>query len=313
MMATLRQILQSLLLTVAVSVGVESTLTYSCDPDNTVTVTGFTAGTNFFAKQGATTCSTSLTSTTLTITGCDKDSEILVTYGSYADMETNALHGGTTVNAFKITCNEIAATGVAHTITNAFTASLSIDATPSTQPTYSVTSSLSPSSVTVGDDVTWTISYPSSYSLQVVSCSAYAGTSATGTALSLITAGGCTTSTNLVSNFVDDGTSSTSATIEAFKFYSNDHVFLTCNVKVCPAAGAANCASSACKRRKRFDQLIKRSTDVEDDGNYISREIHNILTVTDPSENSAITVVPFGWTISFSLAFALYMEFGYRV
>jgi hypothetical protein len=37
-------------------------------------------------------------------------------------METNALHGGTTVNAFKITCNEIAATGVAHTITNAFTA-----------------------------------------------------------------------------------------------------------------------------------------------------------------------------------------------
>jgi hypothetical protein len=54
----------------------------------------------------------------------------------------------------------------------------------------------------------------------------------------------CTTSTNLVSNFVDDGTSSTSATIEAFKFYSNDHVFLTCNVKVCPAAGAANCAVS---------------------------------------------------------------------
>ncbi|XP_060602098.1 uncharacterized protein LOC132755274 [Ruditapes philippinarum] len=216
---------------------------YSCDPDNTVTVTGFTAGTNFFAKQGATTCTSTLDSdnTTLTITNCKKDSEILVTYGSYADMETNALHGGTTVNAFKITCNEIAATGVNHTITNAFTASLSIDATPSTQPTYSVTSTLTPSSVTVGDPVTWTISYPSVYSLKIVSCSAYAGTNATGTALSLISAGGCSLSEQLVSDFNDSGSSAV-ATLEAFKFYSVNHVFLTCNVKVCPAAGAANCA-----------------------------------------------------------------------
>lgn len=309
MIASARLVLLALLLTATVT-RVLSELVYSCKPDNTIIVTGFTGSPSFYAVQGATVCKTTFTTNVLSITGCTKDKDILVTYGSYTDMEKNALLGGNTVNAFKVKCVEIAATGVAHSVTNAFTASLSIDATPSTEPTYSVTSSLSESTVTVGDSVTWIIKFPSSYKLEVTSCTAYPGTdNSDSDSLSLIDVG-CSKSKELVSNFVDSGTGSTQATIEAFKFYKSTDVFLECNVKVCPSS-SSNCVTS-CKVQ-RFDHFFKRSSDVKDDNGYVSRQIHNVLTVTDPSENGAVTIKQMTWIKLVSLAFVIFIGFGHSL
>ncbi|XP_053404029.1 uncharacterized protein LOC128558509 [Mercenaria mercenaria] len=281
-------------------------LNYDCTSNDDVQISGFPANSYYYAMQNSTQCNVTASGTSISISGCSKDSEILVTYGSYSDMETYWLHGGKAVNAVKVTCIEIPVAGNTHNVSEIFSANLTIDETQSVDSSYNVTSALSSYSVTVGDQITWTITFPVEYTLEVTQCTASPGTSyVLADKVDLISSGGCHVSSELISNFTDNGDGTASATIEAFKFYNNDQVFLTCDLKVCPS-GSTSCDTQCAGSRKReVGDIFKRSAPESETVGFYPKQVHNVLTVFDPRENSAMTVTPFGWSFVFTLTFVL--------
>ncbi|XP_045201426.2 uncharacterized protein LOC123554994 [Mercenaria mercenaria] len=282
-------------------------LSYDCTSNNEVHISGFPPNSYYYAMQNSTQCNvTSTGAQSITISGCAKDSEILLTYGSYSGMEAYSLHGGKYVVAVKVTCNEIPLTGNVHNVSEIFSANLTIGETQSVDPSYNITSALSSYYVTVGDQIIWTISFPVQYTLEVTECTASPGTSYDAVdKVDLISIGGCHVSTELISNFTDNGNGTASAIIDAFKFYSNDQVFLTCDLKVCPS-GSTQCDTQCAGSRKReVGDIFKRSAPGPDIEGFYPRNVHNVLTVLIPNENSAITVTPVGWTFVLTLIFVL--------
>lgn len=235
-----------LLCAVATCISTSFATTYVCNADDTIDVCHLPANFYYFAMQKLANGSdvhcnvTSTNSTSIKISGCTKDAEILLTYSTYSGMEGNNMHGGRNLSAVIIICTEISASGEVHVINNTFAANLTIHLETDVSPTYQVTSSLSTTSTTVGSKVNWTISFPVEYILEVTNCTAYPGTNDHSVdKVNLINTGGCNVTDELISNFKDNRDGTTTATILAFKFYNNDDVFLKCNLKICPSGSKA--------------------------------------------------------------------------
>ncbi|XP_053406487.1 uncharacterized protein LOC128559262 [Mercenaria mercenaria] len=153
-------------------------------------------------------------------------------------------------------------------------------------PTYDVTSSLSPTSAIVGDPVVWTISFPVDYILEVTSCKGYPGTDAqSSSSVSLISGGGCNATSELITHFSDSLNGTVTAKLSAFKFYNYDNVFLTCDLKVCPSS-SANC-DTTCSRAKRSAKQIGTNNDNDAEETRMAT-VHNVLKIIDPHSDACI-------------------------
>ncbi|XP_060561688.1 uncharacterized protein LOC132721405 [Ruditapes philippinarum] len=157
---------------------------------------------------------------------------------------------------------------------------MSIDEQISVDPLYSVKSSLSETSTTVGSEIIWTILFPEYYSLEVSSCTAYPGTDdSSSDNVNLIFNSGCSTVTDIISDFNSYSNGTASAKLQAFKFYNYDSVFLTCNLKVCPSGTAPTACLTTCSRQKRSVQTRA----LERQRSMVPMTISNVLYVADSS------------------------------
>ncbi|XP_060552750.1 uncharacterized protein LOC132714036 isoform X1 [Ruditapes philippinarum] len=155
-------------------------LEYRCNPDDSINLFNLPDDGYIFAMQNVangidTPCMVSnQNATTVTLTGCSKDEEIIITYGPYSGLATYKVHSGKSV-VVKFVCLEIDQEGVIKQINSSYSAQLTVDEQINVNPLYSLTSLLSSTSTTVGHEIVWTIFFPEHYSLEVTSCTAYPG------------------------------------------------------------------------------------------------------------------------------------------
>ncbi|XP_045196142.2 uncharacterized protein LOC123551348 [Mercenaria mercenaria] len=234
---------------------------YTCYPNNTIAVSGLPtnySSMNYFAIQEADGKNCSVTGVeaagTAEITECDKDQPILFTFSSYSGMLTNQIHGGQEVEIVNLTCIEISDSGVASSVDDTLAVSIDIDDVASMNVTYDITSDLNPTSANVGDPVIWTIYFPMNYTLEITTCTAYPGTDSSSSNSILLITDWCSDVGQLISNFSTNAENTeASATIQAFKFFDEDNVYLTCTLLVCPPSSSScdSVCGSARKRRRR--------------------------------------------------------------
>ncbi|XP_060607594.1 uncharacterized protein LOC132759769 [Ruditapes philippinarum] len=266
-----------------------SQLRYRCNPDNSINLFYLPEDSYLFAMQVVENgndipCTVhDENATTVTLTGCSKDEEIIVTYGSYSGVVTYKVHGGRNLVILKLICLEISDEGVIHSVNSSFSTQLGIDDDIKIDPTYSVKSLLSAASTTVGKEITWTILFPEHYSLEVSSCTAYPGNDdSSSDYVSLISNGGCAVINDLISHFDIYSNGTASARLNAFKFYGYESVFLKCSLKICPSETTPTACMTTCSREKRSVQMraSRRPRSV------LPVTISNLLYVTEVSLTS---------------------------
>ncbi|XP_045188018.2 uncharacterized protein LOC123545775 [Mercenaria mercenaria] len=247
-----------------------------------------------------------INSTTVTITGCLKDLPIIFTIGTYHGIELYTLLGGKDLVIVKIVCNEISENGtvlyIEYTIYNAGLRDVLGDIEQEgINLTYEVTSSLSSTSVIVGNPVAWTINFPSEYILEVTSCKGYPGTDAQSNhSVNLISSGGCSATSELITHFSDALDGTVTATLSTFKFYNYDNVFLTCVLKVCPSS-SVNC-DTTCSRAKRGARHVG-TTHENDAEETRMTTVHNVLKVIDLYSKARIPVSRVSTSLVLALTF----------
>ncbi|XP_060574301.1 fibropellin-1-like isoform X2 [Ruditapes philippinarum] len=282
-----------------------SQLEYLCNPDDSINVFNLPDDSYLFAMQVVTNGNDILctvheeNATTVNLTGCSKNEEIIITYGPYSEIATYKLHGGKTV-IVKFVCLEIAEQGVIHTVNSSYAAQLTIDQQISIDPSYSVTSQLSATSTTVGSEIIWTILFPENYNLEVSSCTAYPGIDdSSENYVNLISNGGCSVIADIISNFNSYSNGTATATFQAFKFYNYESVFLECSVKICPSGTA--CMTS-CSRQKRGIQ--KRASGRQ--RSMVPATISNVLYVADAYSSGTLQcILDFPTTVIFTVIIAI--------
>ncbi|XP_053403017.1 uncharacterized protein LOC123554866 [Mercenaria mercenaria] len=195
-----------------------------CNPDNSIDVFNLPADYYYLAMQENATggsdiqCNVAdINSNAVTITGCSKDLPILLTFGTYSGIEFYTMHGGKSMVTVTIECSEIPETGNVGAINNTFNANLTDVDKKNIKPTFQVTASLNLTSVIVGNPVAWTISFPMEYILEVTSCVGYPGTDdQSSTSVSLISSGGCSSTSHLITHFSDGLNGTATATLYLF-------------------------------------------------------------------------------------------------
>ncbi|XP_060607592.1 uncharacterized protein LOC132759768 [Ruditapes philippinarum] len=239
-----------------------SQLRFQCNPDNSINLFHLPEDSYLFAMQVVENgnyipCTVhDENATTVTLTRCSKDEEIIITYGSYSGVVTYKVHGGRNLVIIKFICLEISDEGVIHSINSSFSTQLAIDDDIKIDPIYSVKSLLSAASTTVGKEIIWTILFPEHYSLEVSSCTAYPGNDdSSADYVSLISNGGCVVINDLISHFDIYSNGTASARLNTFKFYGYESVFLKCSLKICPSETTPTACMTTCSREKRSVQM----------------------------------------------------------
>ncbi|XP_060600523.1 uncharacterized protein LOC132753965 [Ruditapes philippinarum] len=265
-------------------------LQYRCNPDDSINVYNLPDDSKIYAMQvvaGGNDVPCTVhndNATTVTLTGCSKDETIIITCESYSGQAIYKLHAGKSV-VVKFVCVEIAKEGVNHTINNTYSVQLVVRDHISVDPIYSVTSSLSATSTTVGSEIIWTILFPEHYSLGVSSCRAYPGTDRSSKEyISLISNGGCSANMDLISNFNSYSNGTAIATLQVFKFYSYESVFLECSVKVCRPGTSPTACMTTCSREKRS---VEKRASVRP-GSVVSTTISNVLHVLESQSSGTL-------------------------
>ncbi|XP_060584897.1 uncharacterized protein LOC132740870, partial [Ruditapes philippinarum] len=237
--------------------------------------------------------------TTVTLTGCSKDEEIIITYGPYSGLATYKVHSGKSV-VVKFVCLEIDQEGVIKQINSSYSAQLTVDEQINVDPLYSLTSLLSSTSTTVGHEIVWTIFFPEHYSLEVTSCTAYPGIDdSSNDSVALISNGGCSSTMDLISNFNSYSNGTATARLLAFKFHNSGSVFLKCSLKVCPPGSPPTACTTTCSKEKRSVQ--KRASGQPK--SIVPATISNVLYVADAHSGgtSGIIEVPTTWIAIFTV------------
>lgn len=207
-----------------------------CYPNDSIALAGLDQGLYSFALQNVNgvevECSIVQTSnTSVRIDGCQKDESIIFSLSSDSGVVANKVFVDDLLT-YNITCSEIPAAGEERNVTQSLDVSIVFTNTELFKPKYNVTSGLEPATALVGDKVVWTIYYPVEYVLEITGCIAFP-TETSNHSVPLISLGGCSVTTELVTDFIDNGNGTVTATINAFKFISSDTLYLTCNVLIC--------------------------------------------------------------------------------
>ncbi|XP_052806831.1 uncharacterized protein LOC128236050 [Mya arenaria] len=237
-----------------------------CFPDDTIVITNPDPGTwlSAYAEDSTNICTVTMAAdmSTISLTGCKKDDNIVVSLSSSSG-DSPTIIGGLDATIFIVHCKE---DGISKDVVQGVVVSTLVPTSgPPVTPSVGVTMNFRDvdhtgtivTSGVVGNTLTWTLEVDEDYYLKVLSCSVNPGTTEDQDTKATVITDGCTDLPNLARSFHPSKSAVVGTTrvyhtaLTMFRFLQSNNVFFQCTLLICPPDGQSNCDMTCSNVSKR--------------------------------------------------------------